>query len=586
MSTKRSSGRGFPSKGASAAAGRGNRGRGRGSAPWMQTEARTQARVYAVTQQDADAAPYVVTGIIYILDHDAYTLVDPGATHSFASKHFLDSSQIKTQPLEGRMRVSLSAGDPLFSDRVVRDSRVLIGGQEFLADLVAVDMRDFDVVLGMDWLSRHRATLDCYKKEVKFHRPGKLEVKFRGIRIELSSNIISAMAAQRMLRKGCQGYLAYVVETENEEIIVDEIPVVREFPDVFPYDIAGLPPYREVEFTIDLIPGTEPISIPPYRMAHAELRELKAQLEELLSKGFIRPSISPWGASVLFVKKKDESLRLCIDYRQLNKVTIRNQYPLPRIDELFNQLQGSRVYSKIDLRSGYHQLRVQESDVPKIAFKTRYGHYEFLMMPFGLTNAPTTFMDLMNRVFQPYLDRFVINFIDDILVYSGSLEEHSEHLRIVLQTLRERQLYAKLSKFQFWLDRVAFLGHVISVEGVSVDPHKIEAVVNWKPPNNVSKVRSFLGLAEYYRKFVEGFSKIAAPLTKLTRKDVKYDWVDVCQKSFDELKGRLTSAPILALPNGRDGFVVYSDASRQGLGCVLMQNDRVIAYASRQLKKH
>ena len=207
-------------------------------------------------------------------------------------------------------------------------------------------------------------------------------------------------------------------------------------------------------------------------------------------------------------------------------------------------------------------------------------------MPFGLTNAPAAFMDLMNRVFQPYLDRFVIVFIDDIHVYSGNSEEHSEHLRIVLQTLRERQLYAKLSKCQFWLDRVAFLGHVISAEGVSVDPQKIEAVVNWKPPKNVSEVRSFLGLAGYYRKFVEGFSKIAAPLTKLTRKDVKYDWVDACHKSFDELKGRLTSAPVLVLPNGRDGFVVYSDASRQGLGCVLMQNDRVIAYASRQLKKH
>ena len=186
------------------------------------------------------------------------------------------------------------------------------------------------------------------------------------------------------------------------------------------------------------------------------------------------------------MKKKDGSLRLCIDYRQLNRVTIRNQYPLPRIDELFDQLQGSRVYSKIDLRSGYHQLRVQGSDVPKTAFRTRYGHYEFLVMPFGLTNAPTAFMDLMNRVFQPYLDRSVIVFIDDILVYSGSSEEHSEHLRIVLQTLRERQLYAKLSKCQFWLDRVAFLGHVISVEGVSVDPQKIEAVVNWKPPKNVS----------------------------------------------------------------------------------------------------
>ena len=518
-----------------------------------------------MTQQDADVAPDVVTGIISILEHDAYTLVDLGATHSFASKPFLDRFQIKTQRLEGRMRVSLPAGDPLLTYRVVRDNRVLIGGQEFPTDLIALDMRDFDVVLGMDWLSRHRSTLDCYKKEVKLHGPGKLEVKFRGIRIELSSSMIYAMAEQRMLRKGCQGYLTYVVETGKERTTLDEIPVVREFPDVFPDDIAGLPPEREVEFTIDLIKGTEPISIP---------------------QEFIRPSISPWGAPVLFMKKKDGSLRLCIDYMQLNRVTIRNQYPLPRINELFDQLQGSRVYSKIHLRSGYHQLRVQESDVPKTAFRTRYGHYEFLVMPFGLTNAPAAFMDLMNRVFQSYLDRFVIIFIDDILVYSGSSEEHSEHLRIVLQTLRERQLYAKLSRCQFWLDRVAFLGHVISVEGVSVDPQKIEAVVNWKPPKNVSEVRSFLGLAGYYRKFVEGFSKIAAPLTKLTRKDVKYDWVDACQQSFEELKGRLTSAPVLALPNGRDGFVIYSDASMQGLGCVLMYNDRVIAYASRQLKKH
>ena len=207
------------------------------------------------------------------------------------------------------------------------------------------------------------------------------------------------------------------------------------------------------------------------------------------------------------------------------------------IDELFDQLQGSRVYSKIDLRSGYHQLRVQESDVPKTTFRTRYGHYEFLVMPFGLTNAPADFMDLMNWVFQPYLDRFIKVFIDDILVYSSSSEEHSEHLRIVLQTLRERQLYAKLSKCQFWLDKVAFLGHVISVEGVSVDPKKIEAMVNWKPPKNVSEVRSFLGLAGYHRKFVEGFSKIAAPLTKLTRKDVKYDWVDCLPAKFQRVEG-------------------------------------------------
>ena len=222
------------------------------------------------------------------------------------------------------MRVSLPAGDPLVSDRVVKDSRVLIGGHEFPVDLVALDVRDFDVFLIMYWLSRHRATLDCYKKEVKLHRPGKLEVKFRGISRELSSSMISTMATQRMLLKVCQGYLDYVVETRKEGTLVDEIPVVREFLDVLLDDIAGLPPDREVEFTIDLIPGTKPISNPPYRMPPAELRELKAQLEELLSKGFIQPSISPWGAPVLFVKKKDRSLWLCIDYRQLNRVTIRN----------------------------------------------------------------------------------------------------------------------------------------------------------------------------------------------------------------------------------------------------------------------
>ena len=250
---------------------------------------------------------------------------------------------------------------------------------------------------------------------------------------------------------------------------------------------------------------------------------------------------------------------MCIDYRQLNRATIRNQYPLPRIDEIFDQLQGSRVYSK--LRSSYHQLKVRENDVSKTAFRTRYDHHEFLVMPFGLTNAPTAFMDLMNRVFSPYLDKFVIVFIDDILVYSGSQEEHAEHLRIVLKILRERQLYAKFSKCQFWLDKVAFLGHVISAEGISVDTQKIEPIVNWKLPTNVSEVPSFLGLAGYYRKFVERFLKIATLLTNLLKKDQKFEWSDTCQHSFEELRQRLTIAPVLALRLGKDGYVVYNDAS-------------------------
>ncbi|KAL5831609.1 hypothetical protein ACOSQ4_016963 [Xanthoceras sorbifolium] len=257
---------------------------------------------------------------------------------------------------------------------------------------------DFNAILGMDWLSRHHATVDCFRKEVSFGRVGESKVIFRG-----------------------------------------DIPVVREFSNVFPEDFLGLPPDREVEFQIELTPGTEPISKAPYRMAPSELKELKVQMEELVNKGFVRPSSSPWGAPVLFVKKND----------------------------------GDRVFSKINLRSGYHQLKIREEDVPKTAFRTRYGHYEFLVMPFGLTNAPTAFMDLMNRVFLSYLDQFVIVFIDDILIYSGSEEKHAEHLRMVLQTLREHRLYAKLS---------------------------------------------------YYRKFVEGFSRIADPLTKLTQKEEKFVW--------------------------------------------------------------
>lgn len=303
-------------------------------------------------------------------------------------------------------------------------------------------------------------------------------------------------------------------------------------------------------------------------MAPAELKELKGQLQELLDMKFIRPSVSPWGAPVLFVKKKDGSMRLCIDYRELNKITVKNKYLLPRIDDLFDQLKNAKIFSKIDLRSGYHQLRMKEEDIPKSAFRTRYGHYEFLVMPFGLTNAPAAFMDLMNRVFKEQLDICVVVFIDDILIYSSSKEQHSKHLRLVLQTLRENKLYAKFSKCEFWISSVNFLGHVISGESVSVDPKKIEAIVDWPQPSNVTEIRSFLGLAGYYRKFIERFSSIAMPLTRLTQKRTKFEWNPTCEKSFQLLKQKLVTAPVLALPTESGGFQIYSDASKHGLGCV------------------
>ncbi|WMV13486.1 hypothetical protein MTR67_006871 [Solanum verrucosum] len=321
-------------------------------------------------------------------------------------------------------------------------------------------------------------------------------------------------------------------------------------------------------------------------MAPTELRELKSQLQELLEKGFIRPSVSPWGAPVLFVKMKDVTLRLCIDYIQLNRITIKNRYPLPRIDDLFDQLKSAKVFSNIDLRSGYHQLHLRAEDIPKTAFRTQYGHYEFLAMPFGLTNAPAVFMDLMNRVFKTYLDQFVVVFIDDILIFSRSSEDHDKHLRIILQILKEKELYAKLSKCEFWLDKVTFLGHVVSSEGVKVDPSKIQAVVEWRPPKSPTEVRSFLGLAGYYKRFAKGFSIIASPLTKLLQKEVKFIWDDKCQKSFETLKSLLTQAPILTLPIKGEEYVVYSDASHNGLACVLMQEGKVISYAFGKLKLH
>ncbi|WVZ70358.1 LOW QUALITY PROTEIN: hypothetical protein U9M48_019033 [Paspalum notatum var. saurae] len=363
----------------------------------------------------------------------------------------------------------------------------------------------------------------------------------------------------------------------TEAQLIKKIPVVSDFPDVILEELPGLPPDRDVEFAIELVPGTAPVSRRPYRMAPDELKELK--LQEQLDKGFIRPSSSPWGCPALFVEKKDPGgKRLCVDYRPLNAVTIKNKYPLPHIDILFDQLARDKVFSKIDLRSGYYQIKIREEDIPKTAFSTKYGLYEYLVMSFGLTNAPAFFMYMMNSVFMNELDKFVVVFIDDILIYSKSEEEHREHLRIVLTRLREHKLYAKFNKYAFWLKEVSFLGHILSEKGVAVDPSK--------QLESVTEIQSFLGLAGYYRRFIKDFSKTAKSMTSLTKKNAKYVWSSNCEEAFQTLKKLLTSAPVLAQPDVTKPFDVYCDASGNGLGCVLMKEGRVITYASRQLRKH
>ena len=372
-----------------------------------------------------------------------------------------------------------------------------------------------------------------------------------------------------------------MVDGSEVALRVEDIRVVCHYPDVFPAELPSIPPERDAVFEIKLVPGTQPIHKTPYWMAPKEQVELKRQLDDLLAKGFIRPSKSPWAFPVLFVEKKDGTKRLCVDYRDLNRVTIKNKYPLPCIEVLFEQLRGAKVFSKIDLNSGYHQLRIRDEDIEKTTFSTRYGHYEYIVMSFGLTNSPAVFMEAMNRMLHEYLDDFVVVFLDDILIYSKSEEEHELHLSLVLDALRKNQFYGKLKKCAFWLSEVAFLGHVINQHGISVDPKNVASVVNWQRPTTVIEIRSFLGLAGYYRRFVQDFSSIAKLMTRLTEKGGPFVWNNDCEISFHTLKDKLVNAPILALPESGKRFTVYTDASRVGLGCVLMHDGKVIAYGSR-----
>ncbi|GJS19589.1 putative reverse transcriptase domain-containing protein [Tanacetum coccineum] len=395
--------------------------------------------------------------------------------------------------------VELADGRVSEINTVLRGCTLGLLGHLFNMDLMLVELGSFDVIIGMDWLANHHAVIVCDEKIVRILYGYEVLIvqgdrNGKGKKLKLS--IISRTKTHKYIKKGCPIFLAQVMkkETENksEEKRLEDVSTVRDFPEVFLEDFPGLPPIRQ----------------------------------------------------------------MCIDFRELNKLTVKNRYPHPRIDDLFDQLQGSSVYSKIDLRSSYHQLRVRDEDIPKTEFRTRYGHYEFQVMPFGLTNAP------------------------------ASEEEHAEHLKLILELLKKEELYAKFSKCEFLLSKVQFLGHVIDSEGIYMDPAKIESIKDWASPKTPTEIHQFLGLVGYYRRFIKGFSKIGKPMTKLTQKSVKFDWTEKAKTAFQLLTHKLCSASILALPEGSENFMVYCDASRKGLGAVLMRREKVIAYASHQLKIH
>ncbi|XP_075486328.1 uncharacterized protein LOC142525931 [Primulina tabacum] len=436
-----------------------NKGTGQitGANPNKPKEGKPNARVFAITQEEADDANEVVSGTILIQKVPA--LFDCGATHSFMSKRLAKKLGLKPELLADPFRIATPTSKAIETHEIHRDCLISIGNRTFNADLIQLVMADFDIILGMDWLARNNALVDCKGKIVKLLTPNQEEIVYHGKSKERKS-LLSASQAWKAMKSGEDIYLAMVSKVQEEvELKIEDIPIVCEFPDVFPEELPGTIPDREVEFEINLIPGTTPISKAPYRMVPAELKELKEQLQELLDKKKVRP----------------------------------------------------------------------------------------------------TFMDLMNRVFKPFLDRFIVVFIDDIFVYSSNKKEHEEHLRLAFQTLREKELYAKFKK-----------------SGVSVDPKKVEAITEWPKPKNATDIRSFLGLAGYYRKFVEGFSSIAIPQTKLTQKNSKFVWDEGCQKSFQTLKEKLASTPVLILPIEDKEFTIYSDASKEGLGCetVKLNQDR------------
>ena len=469
-----------------------------------------------------------------------------------------------------------------------------------------------DVILGQPFCQKHKAVID-YERRVCLLRKGIRKCTVRFVSSQQNSDtelqisephkkLLSCMQVKRCMRQDLRCFLVDVstsvassylgpdTDTDSENSAHNVPPGVQSlldaYSDVFPDALPrGLPPARNIQHTIQLESNATPPFKGIYRMSQVELQTLQKQLKELIDHGFIVPSTSPFGAPVLFVQKKDGSSRMCVDYRALNSLTVKNRYPLPRIDDLFDRLGGSQYFTSLDLMSGYHQIRITDEDVTKTAFRTPLVSYMFRVLPFGLTNAPSTFMKVMDDTFKDMRD-FVVVYLDDILIFSRTEAEQVQHIEKVLARLRTEKLYAKISKCSFCQDRLLFLGHVVTRDGIRVDPQKVAAVQNWSVPTSAHQIRSFLGLANYFRKFMQGYSKMIQPLTALLRKDCPFVWTPECQAAFEQVQYNLTHAPCLALPDlslQAPPFEVICDASGFAVGAVLLQNGRPIAFESRKM---
>mgnify|MGYP000532974220 FL=1 len=530
----------------------------------------------------------------------SHALLDSGASTCFIDIAFVRAHKIPTFCTTQPISVEAIDGRVLSSGAVTEATVPLVfqvGFHQEVLTFYLIATPRHPIVLGLSWLETHNPMVDWCSRSITFPQtPARA----------LSTNTVTCVGAAFSLGAHSSDFNSVSDVADSvvaDSSVVTSVPVVSQdvptpvtnlparysdFLDVFEKRNAKrLPAHRPYDCPIELQDGAHPPFGPIYGLSEPELEALRTYLDENLAKGFIQPSKSPVGAPILFVKKKDGSLRLCVDYRGLNKITVRNRYPLPLIPTLLDRLRTGRIFSKIDLRGAYNLVRIKPGDEWKTAFRTRYGHFEYKVMPFGLTNAPAVFQHMMNNIFREYLDHFVVIYLDDILVFSSNIEEHTRHVRLVLSKLREHGLYAKSEKCEFDRTSVEFLGYVISPSGITMDARKVAAITDWPVPTRLKEVQSFLGFANFYRRFINGFSSLVQPLIILTRKDTPFLWTSAAQRAFDALKAAFLTAPVLVHPDPTRPFQVETDASDFAIGVVLSQPDdegtlRPVAFYSRK----
>ena len=526
-----------------------------------------------------------------------HILVDSGSTHNFLTSSIASKLQSDLTSITP-ITVQAANGGKMSCESVCKGLKWKMQGVNFEADVFIMDLNNYDMVLGIQWLSLLGDILCNYKhlwmsfdwQGQRVLLRGENPIKFQAIKLEQLKGLLNNqkqlavvhLCSLRVLDEEAYSLDSMTVASPQNLSKDPQITeLMGDYQDLF-QEPEGLPPSRSHDHFIPLKDGSQPINLRLYRYSGLQKDVLEKMIEEMLGTGIIRSSNSPFASPVVLVKKKDSTWWLCVDYRALNRLTIKDKYPIPVVEELLEELVGATIFSKIDLRSGYHQIRMGSGDEFKTAFRTHNGHYEFLVMPFGLTNAPVTFQSLMNEVFRVHLRKFILVFFDDILIYSKSSTAHYEHLRIVFKLLRIHQLVAKASKCSFGSEQVEYLGHIISKAGVATDPDKIKAILDWPLPRNLKQLRGFLGLTSYYRRFVKGYRSICKPLTQLLKKDA-FGWNSEATTAFTLLKAVMTTPPVLSLPDLGKLFVVETDASMVGVGAVLMQEGHPIAYLSKAL---